>query len=222
MSKSSRLPLPVEEALKNFGRAITRVQSLLKLHRGLHGKRGRPRQQVADVLRGATVLAAGALDGLVLEVIVSAVPQAARHGHLGANAEKWAGDEPARVLQAFAQDNPHAELASLVREKLARTTFQKSAMIESNLRDVVGADPPWNDAAQILNQAAGDGGWTPEGVRDTLDDFMARRDRIAHSGDQKPNSAGALPIQIAWVERGVHVIDAVGHAVCTVVERRLM
>lgn len=127
----------LEEQLDNFERSVLRVRRLIELHKGIHGKQGRPPQQVSDVLRGASVLAAGALDGLILEVIVAATPEAARRGLLGQSAIRWAADDAARLIAAFAKENPHEELAGIVRDKLARTTFQKSAMIESNLRDVL-------------------------------------------------------------------------------------
>jgi len=214
----------LEEPLDNFTRSIQRVRRLLLLHQSLHGKRGRPQQQVSDVLRGATVLAAGALDGLVLEVVVAATPGVAKKGELGPTAEKWVEADAKRVLGAFAKEDPHQELASLVRDKLARTTFQKSAMIEANLRDIIGVPAPWQRAAITLSQSDDDsveGEWTADEVKDALDEFMLRRDRIAHSGDQKAGSTGATPIKRDWVSYGVSVVEAVGEAICAEVEETL-
>jgi len=125
------------------------------------------------------------------------------------------------MVKALAEPDPQAELGALVRDKLARTTFQKSAMIESNLRDVLGVGEPWTAAALALTQST-DVEWTAQDVREVLDAFMARRDRIAHSGDQKANSTGATTIQRPWVDRGVMVIEAVGEAVVQNTTLRLM
>lgn len=199
---------------------MQRVDRLLELHFALHGKRGRPQQQVSDLLRGTAVLAAGALDGLLLEVIVEGVPHAARLGRLGPTVEKWIDDSPKVAVEAFAKQDPAEHLATLARDKLSRTTFQKPAMIESNLRDILTVPAPWASAAQRLTNQTGET-WSAERVKDVLDDFMQRRDRIAHSGDQKPNSAGAMPIQRSWVEDGQVVIWAVGEVIVEQVEAHL-
>jgi hypothetical protein len=205
------VPTPYETFEKTMGR----VEGLLLLHPQLHGIRGRPAQHVSDVLRGALVLAVGALDSLVLESVVAAVPAAARGGRLGPNVPKWIKEEPEAFLGALVEDDPVEALAVLCRSKLGTLTFQRSAMIQGVMRDVLGCEAPWDDAAEILSR---DGGaWDAERVTARLDEYVERRHRIAHSGDVKPNSTGTQPIQRPYVERATELIEAVGEAVVVVI-----
>lgn len=190
---------------------MERVDGLLLLHPTLHGAAGRPRQHVSDLLRGALVLSVAALDALVLDSVVAAIPRAVRDGRLGPNVAKWVKDDPEAFLALLPESNSAAKLAELCRERLGAITFQKAAMIEGVMRDVVQCDPPWQRAADILN--AGGGTWTADEVRDTLDEIVERRHRIAHSGDMLPNRTATRPIRLAYVEDAVAVIDAVGKAV---------
>lgn len=188
-----------------------RVDGLLRLHPVLHGARGRPRQHTSDVLRGALVLSVAALDALVLDSVVAAIPRAVRDARLGPNVAKWVREEPEEFLALLPEANREQKLAELCRTKLGLITFQRSAMIEGVIRDVVSADPPWSRAADILN--AGGGTWTADEVKTTLDDIVERRHQIAHSGDMLPNSTSTRRIQRSYVEDSVLVIDAVGRAV---------
>ena len=205
------MPTPYE----TFEKTMRRVEGLLILHPELHGIRGRPAQHVSDVLRGALVLAVGALDALVLESVVEAVPAAARDGRLGSNVPKWIKEDPEAFLAALVEDDPVEALAVLCRAKLGALTFQRSAMIEGVMHDVLGCGPPWDEAAEILSKDGEE--WDAEQVKERLDEFVTRRHRIAHSGDVKPNSTGTQPIQLRYVERATLVIAAVGDAVDGVV-----
>src|SRR5262245_3244289 len=72
--------MPAPSPYETFQKTIYRVVGLIRLHSELHGIQGRPKQHVSDVLRGALVLAVGALDALILESVLSAIPAAARGG----------------------------------------------------------------------------------------------------------------------------------------------
>jgi len=77
-----------DEAEAIFLRSMRRGRNLLALHRQVHGIRGRPPQHLADVLRGALVLCVGALDALVLECVLGAIPTLAQKGQLGSQTHK--------------------------------------------------------------------------------------------------------------------------------------
>jgi hypothetical protein len=128
---------------------------------------------------------------VALDLVVAAVPRAARDGRLGPNVEKRVRENPADFL-ALLQARPDQTLADLCRTELGQITFQKSAMIEGVIRDVVQGEAPWSRAADILN--AGGGTWTADEVKTTLDGIVERRHRIAHSGDMLPNSTATQPI----------------------------
>jgi hypothetical protein len=61
-----------------FDKTMRRVDGLLLLDPELHGVAGRPKQHVSDLLRGALVLSVAALDALVLDSVVAAIPRAVR------------------------------------------------------------------------------------------------------------------------------------------------
>lgn len=199
-----------------FTSTMDRVDGVVGLHRTLHGKSGRPRQHVSDMLRGALVLSVGALDGLVLDSVIEVVTPAARAGRLGDAALKWVRDDPARVLLAFSAADPHEELGRLVREHLGQITFQRSKMIEGVLWDVGQIPSPWLQAA--LGLTNGKEKWTPARVASELDEFVLRRHRIAHAGDLRADARSAMPITVAYVSRGSRLIRAVGIAICDQVD----
>src|SRR5436190_24296745 len=95
-----------------------RVDGLLSLHPVLHGIAGRPRQHVSDLLRGALVLSVAALDALVLDSVVRAIPRAVRDERLGPSVAKWVRDEPETFLALLPSSNPGAGLAELCRAQL--------------------------------------------------------------------------------------------------------
>ncbi len=197
---------------------MRRVRGVLALHPSLHGTRGRPRQHVSDVLRGALVLAVGALDGLVLEASIEAVAPVAEAEGLGASYAKWVKDDPAAFWDALTRLDPPSAIAEVGRARLSTTTFQRSQMIEGVLRDVVGCDAPWANAANRLSRSGR--AWAAEDVRKALDLIVERRHAIAHSGDLNPGLR-ATPITLRYVEEATNVVDAVGIAVCDVVNRRV-
>jgi hypothetical protein len=194
-----------------FDKTMRRVDGLLLLHPELHGVAGRPKQHVSDLLRGALVLSVAALDALVLDSVVAAIPRAVRDGRLGPNVAKWVKEEPEAFLALLPATNSGAKLAELCREKLGAITFQRAAMIEGVMRDVVQKGPPWPRAADILSR--GGPTWTADEVKETLDEIVERRHRIAHSGDMLPKKTATRPIQLSYVQDAVIVIEAVGQAV---------
>jgi len=124
-------------AKRAFDRTLGRVDGLIALHPDLRGTPGRPTRHVSDVLRGALVLSLAALDSLVVDSVVEAVPALARKGALGTAAAKWVKDESEAVLACFANENPSAALSLLYREQLGQLTFQKADAIAGVLRDVI-------------------------------------------------------------------------------------
>jgi hypothetical protein len=194
-----------------FDKTMGRVDGLLLLHPVLHGTTGRPRQHVSDLLRGALVLSVAALDALVLDSVVAAIPRAVRDKRLGPNVAKWVKEDPETFLALLTATNASAQLAELCREKLGAITFQKAQMIEGVMRDVVQRGAPWPRAATLLSK--GGAKWSADKVKDTLDAIVERRHRIAHSGDMLPNRTATQTIQLSYVQEAVIVIRAVGQAV---------
>lgn len=194
-----------------FNITMGRVDGLLALHPTLHGIQGRPRQHVSDVLRGALVLSVAALDALVLDSVVAAIPRAVRDGQLGPNVAKWVKEEPEEFLALLPDPESALKLAEMCRLKLGQITFQKVAMIEGVMYDVVRRGQPWTRAADILT--AGGGAWDSNDVRVRLNEIVERRHRIAHSGDMRLNTTATQPIQLPYVQEAARVIKAVGQAV---------
>jgi len=194
-----------------FNITMGRVDGLLGLHPVLHGIAGRPRQHVSDVMRGALVLSVAALDALVLDSVVAAIPTAVRDETLGPKVAKWVKEEPETFLGLLSDPEAAQKLSELCRVKLGQITFQKVAMIEGVMHDVVRRGPPWTRAADILS--AGGTAWDADGVRVKLDEIVERRHRIAHSGDMRPNSTATQPIQLPYVQEAARVIRGVGQAV---------
>jgi len=206
-------------AKKTFDKTLDRVVGLLLLHEPLHGIKGRPRQHVSDLLRSALVLAMAALDALVLDSVSEAVPALAKKGMLGPTVAKWVKETSDRVVGFFAESDPHQALADLCREQLGLQTFQRSAAIEGILRDVIGADPPWDRAASTLSSNWGET-ITGDEVKAMLDVYVDRRNRIVHSGDMKPGKVATQPIRLGFVTQSGAVVQAVGEAVSEVVADR--
>ncbi len=201
-------------SLDNFKRTMQRARNVASLHNKLHGKRGRPEQEVSDVLRGAVVLAVGALDGLVLESSIQAAPLAAKRGLLGERASRWAREFPEEMVAALAAEDPTRAFADLIRRKTESMTFQRSAMIEDHLRGLLGAGAPWEYAASSLGMAS------PSEVKKMLDEFVDRRNRIAHSGDT--NARGTTEgITVQYVNERLGQIEKIGEAVWQVINERV-
>jgi len=93
-------------AKRAFNKTLVRVDGLLALHPVIHGTTGRPKRHVSDVLRGALVLAVAALDSLVVDSVVEAVPSLARKGALGKTAGKWVKEDPRRCWLASPKPTP--------------------------------------------------------------------------------------------------------------------
>jgi hypothetical protein len=206
-------------AKRAFDTTIGRVDGLLALHPQIHGSRGRPKRHVSDILRGALVLAFAALDSLVVDSVVEAVPSLARKGVLGKTAAKWVREEAEAVLACFGKADPHRALSALYREQLGQITFQRADAISGVLKDVIDCDAPWDEAAAALSN--GGEQWTGIEVREYLDWYVDRRNRIVHGGDLKPGKTSAQGIQRSFVELGVEIVRAVGDAISTVVDRRV-
>ena len=98
----------------NFRRTMKRVEALLHLNKTLQGK-GKPSVEIHDLLRAAVVLALGALDALVADLIAGAVPAAAKKGRIGDRVEGWVKEKPADFVRLLSDPDPHW-LANLVRE----------------------------------------------------------------------------------------------------------
>jgi hypothetical protein len=194
-----------------FEKTMARVEGLLSLHPTLHGIAGRPRQHVSDVLRGALVLGVAALDALVLDSVTAAIPRAVRDGRLGPNVAKWVKEEPEAFLALLTEAEPGPKLGELCRAKLGQITFQRAAMIEGVIRDVVRGEAPWSHAADALSATGTP--WDAQAVKDKLDEIVDRRHRIAHSGDLFPERTATRPIQLSYVQEAVRVIRAVGGGV---------
>lgn len=166
------------------------------------------------------MLGLAALDSLVVDSIVEAVPLLARKGALGTTAAKWIKDEPETVLGCFAADDPGAALASLYREQLGSLTFQRADAIAGVLRDLVDCDPPWDRASVILSRQYVEE-WSAEDVRVYLDIYVDRRNRIVHGGDLRPGGTAAREITFRFVDQGVDIVKAVGSATSAAITRRV-
>jgi hypothetical protein len=171
------------------------------------------------MLRGALVLAVGALDGLVLEGVLEVVGPAARAGALGSLGAKWIRDNPEKVLGALASADPYDELTEVARNSLGQITFQRSTAIEGVLRDVANIPPPWSKAALALTDAKSK--WTEDRVKASLDAVVERRHRIAHAGDLRSDARSARPITVEYVRDAARLIRAVGEATCVEIDDML-
>lgn len=200
---------------------MARVDGMMALHGELHGHPGRPQRHVSDVLRGSLVLTLAALDSLVVDSVVEGVGPVANAGSLGKTAEKWAKDRPAAVLACFSAPRPHDALSDLAREELGAITFQRSEAIAGVMVDVLGCDAPWDRAATILSAEIPGETWTGDDVKDYLDRYVKRRNRIAHSGDVLPTKTRPESITRNDIALAVRVVRAVGEAVAREVTHRI-
>ena len=206
-------------AREPFVRSMDRVSGVLALHSNLHGGPGRPRQHVSDILRGALVLAVGALDGLVLEAVAETIEPAVAKSASSQTVVKWVKDKPDRLLGALSRPSPTDEVVLICREQLGAMTFQKAKAIEGVLADVAQCGAPWAHAAAQLSTPAQR--WTEAGVSARLNEFVLRRHAIAHSGDTAPGRATSSPIRLDYVVEAERVIRAVGLSVCDRVDERI-
>ena len=188
-----------------------RVEGLLLLHLKLSGFAGRQKRHGADVLRGALVLSIGALDALVLDSVVAAIPRAERDGALGRTVAKWVKEDAESSLTLLGDREPAGKVANLCRRRLGQPTFQRAAAIEDVIRDVAQREGFWPRAAEILSS---DGSvWDAASEKGKLDEIVEREHGIAYRGDLLPDSTTTRRIQRPYVEEAVRVIRAVGSAV---------
>ena len=207
--------------MENFTSAIDRVLGLCDLHSSLTTKPGRPKQDKSDLLRGAIVLSAAALDEVVLESVIAALPSAAKKGLLAnSNVLNWIKRKPEALIAALSKPSPENVLIELARAEIGTMTFQKSSAIGGLLEDALGANPPWERTAAELNRHGGGRVWTAEAVATALDQFILRRNRIAHSGDR--NERGGLSgIRRPYVLDNTTLVLNVGLAVLYEVDQRI-
>jgi RiboL-PSP-HEPN len=188
-------------AAKGFDRTAARVHRLIDAHGVLHGGgRGRPRQQAADVLRGALVLIVAALDAFVIDAFVEAIPPLARSGRLGPAAHNLV--DAKGYLHVISSADPAEEFARIAALKFATKTFQKSGAIESHLRENLDYALDWGAVATGLGLGTGND------AKKELDGYVTRRNEIAHAGDVPPGAKRATPINRQHVLRCVKVIEA--------------
>ena len=195
---------------------MSRVEGIVSLHDKLHGKRGRPPLAVSDTLRGALVLAFAALDALTTDLLAAAVPEMARRGQLGNRVERWAKENPERVLECLTSTDSGAHLATVLEEDLlGKLTFQRAERIEAGLRDIIGCQLDWSAVAERLNGDDRIEGhqWSAEDVKRHLNKYADRRNAIAHEGDLKPGKSSAMPIRRDYVEEAALLIEHVGEQI---------
>jgi len=182
---------------------------------------------MSDMLRGGLVLAVAALDAVVLDCIVEAIPKLAVRGELGgAVATKVT---TAEVLRCFGETDPHRALHDLCQAKYSAITFQKVETIEANLCDSVGCGLPWSRAAARLQavgpiwdeQALKAATWNEKSVKRQLNEYVKRRNRIAHDGDRAQGAKRTSPITRGYVADAGRFLREVGMAISDVVDAHL-
>lgn len=206
--------MPRRPPRENFSDTLDRVLNLVDLYDELNPAPGRPAQEKADILRGALVLCAAALDALVLSAVIEAIPAAAKKALLGGLAEKWIKEDPKEFIRVLSAADQNAALRDLARAQMSQITFQKAAAIEGILRDALKADAPWSAAAAEL-------GTTDAGVKESLDRFIERRNRIAHDGDLMPDSNRLRSVSRRYVRESAKLVLEVGFAVDDSVKKRI-
>jgi hypothetical protein len=107
----------------------------------------------------------------------------------------------------------------LYREQLGQLTFQRADAVTGVLRDVIDCDPPWDKAAVALGGIHAEE-WSDD-VKEYLDRYVERRNRIVHGGDLKPGETSAQGIQLRYVELGVEIVKAVGNVTAAVIDPRV-
>ena len=193
-----------------FNKALGRAEGLLLLHPVLCAIGGRPRRHAGDLLRGTLVLSVGALDALVLESVVAAIPRAERDGTLMRSVAKWVKEDAEGSLALLGDRQASAKAAELCRRRLGQPRLERAAAIEDVIRDMARRDPPWPRAAEILSS---DGrAWDAAAVKHQLDQIVEREHAIAYGGDLLPDSTSRR-IPQPYVQEAVGVIRAVGTAV---------
>lgn len=194
-----------------FITAMGRVEGLLLLYPHLRGIGGRSRRHASDVLRGAFVLSVAALDGLVLDSVVAAIPRAEQEGTLERTIAKWAKADAESFLALLGDRTPRDGVAELCRQRLGQPTFHRADAIEDLIRDVAMRKPPWRQAAEILSSDGRD--WNDATVKAKLDEIIEREHCIAYRADLLGISTATRRIRLRYVDEAVRVIRAVGSGV---------
>lgn len=197
--------------LEVFDAAMGRVEGLLLLYPHLRGIGGRSKRHVSDVLRGAVVLSVGALDSLVLDSVVAAIPRAEQEGTLERTIAKWAKADAEAFLALLGDREPGEKVAELCRRKLGQPTFHRAEAIEDVIRDIAKRNPPWGTAAEMLSSDRDV--WNDIAVKAKLDEIVEREHGIAYGGDLLPDSTATRRIQLRYVDEAARVIRAVGSGV---------
>lgn len=195
---------------------IDRVLALLALYRSLT-KAGRPPAHLSDLLRGALILTAAALDAYMHDVLVAASSAAERRGLLGARAARWVASDP-EMIRLPQGTQRRRRTRHLVAARLERVSIMASGAIEEHLLRVIGAGPPWAAAAASMTTQT-----DPVDhllVRARLDGFVQRRHQIAHRGD-RTDRGGLRAVSADYVEDQTVLVTQLAGAVDVVVRTRV-
>jgi hypothetical protein len=196
---------------------MKRVSGMLSVHPQMHGRRGRPSQEVSDVLRGALVLALAALDALVTDTILTNLPALVRKGRLSEAIVDWLGEKANRQAAAlcFGDSVPGRALTQAIHAStLTKSTYQRPQVIEKALRAYCDCEPDWGAIAAALTQRnGGRRTWTTDQVKGALNGIVDRRDRIAHQGDVAEGKSSATPIRLSYVLEAQELILITGRHV---------
>lgn len=210
---------------KAFEKTMKRVKGMLAVHSALHGTPGRPPQHVSDILRGALVLALAALDALVTDVTLEALPDLVRKGCLSDTLAEWMREKDNRgaAARCFEDALPATALVRALGETtLTKSTYQRAEQIERVLDSFAGCRLGWDAVARELTaRRVGGRSWTGDEVKSRLNAFVDRRNQIAHQGDVAAGKQSATGIRLAYVEEASEVILIVGRQVRRCVSARL-
>lgn len=199
----------------NFNFTIYRCYGLTDFYRR-QVTVGRPRQHLADMLRGTLVLACAALDALNVDLLVGALPRAQTAGLLAAaGPTKKATREIVKELRRTSA----TPLAERARTHLRWITLQRPDAIEEMVVRVLGASLPWDLAANELTRISPKM-WSRHDVRTALDDLVVRRDAIVHRADATA-TGGTRSVRVQAVEDNLLLVSEAGRAIRDVIAARL-
>jgi hypothetical protein len=212
----------VASAEQAFNASIKRARAMVRLHEKVHGKQGRPPQHVADILRGALVLSIAALDALVSASVAGLLPQLIKTNAIDPALERWIKANPDVVVECLASTDPVQALTQALDEKMLLTSsYQRVERIQAILSDFGDCQVVWTDVAVAATNARVAGrAWTDADVRKRLNAFVERRNAIAHQGDLKSGTIGAMPITRPFVEEAIGLIECTGKHVYAVAKKR--
>lgn len=215
----------MSSAAKAFETTMKRVSGMLSVHPEMHGKPGRPPQHVSDILRGALVLALAALDALVTDATIEALPTLIRRGCLPDTLTDWMKEKDNRDAAARCFEHPQpvsALVHALETTTLTKSTYQRAEQIERALDCFAGCRLDWNALADELTQRrVGRRSWSAADAKARLNLFVERRNQIAHKGDVADGKRSATGIRLAYVEEASELILIVGRHVRRCISARL-